>query len=191
MLFFSIAIISRRGTMERIKNILGLRVHNGHIADKFIMIFIRSLKLIVGKLDSIEGLCVEEEIGPLEKRVDILENEEDKAYGKALLLLAELRPGYKKYLPKKKKAPRFISDLLKRRIRLAFWVGMGNEIPFRELNAVLVKKLLEEKRYAYRRKKDEMGWYRGGLFVGKNLFDALEHLEKLEAVDRSRLTVSF
>jgi len=44
-----------------------------------------------------------------------LGNEEDKAYGKALLLLAELRPRYEKYLPKTKKAPGLIADLLKRR----------------------------------------------------------------------------
>jgi hypothetical protein len=193
MLFFSIAIISRRGAMERIRNILGLGVRNGHIADKFTIALIKSLERMMGKLSSVEGLCVEEETGPLESRVEILGNEEDKAYGKALLLLAKLRPGYKKYLPKrgkKKKAPR-LSDLLKRRMRLAFWVEMENEIPFRELNEVLLKNLLKEKGYAYKRKKGEMGWYRGGLFIGKNLFDALEHLGKLEVVDRSRLTVSF
>lgn len=76
-------------------------------------------------------------------------------------------------------------------MRLAFWVGMGNEIPFQELNAVLVKNLLREKEYTYRRRKGEMGWYHGGLFVGENLFDALEHLERITAVDRSRLTVGF
>jgi len=56
--------------MERIKNILGLGVRNGHIADKFTIILMRSLKQMVNKLlNSAEGLCVEEEIGPLESRV--------------------------------------------------------------------------------------------------------------------------
>lgn len=177
--------------MEKIKNVLSLRVHNEYIMDRFTLILVRSLERIVGKLDSVEGVCAEEEIGPLEGRVRILANEEDKAYGEALRLLAKLNPGYKKYLPKGKKAPEFISDLLKKKMRLAVWVGTGNEIPFRELNVILLKKLLKEKGYIYRRKKGEMGWYRGGRFVGENLFDALENLESLEAVDRNRLTVSF
>lgn len=178
--------------MEKIGNILGLKVHNGRIMDKFTMILIRILERIAGKLlNSTEGFCAEEEDGPLESRARILENEEDKVYEKALPLLANLCPRYEKHLPKKKKDSGIISDLLKRRMRLALWVGTGNKIPFRELNAVLVKNLLKEKRYAYRRKKGEMGWYRGGLFVGENLFDALEHLEKIATVDRSRLTVSF
>lgn len=100
--------------MERIRNILDLRVRNGHIADKFTMILVRSLEQMINKLDSTEGLCAEEEAGPLENRIEILENEEDKAYGEALLLLAELNPGYKKFLPKvskrskKRKPPGFL-----------------------------------------------------------------------------------
>ena len=74
-------------------------------------------------------------------------------------------------------------------MRLAVWSGVGYKIPDRDLKEVLVKNLLKERGYIYRR--NELKWYRDGLFIGKDLFRALEHLEKLEAVDRSRLTVSF
>lgn len=178
--------------MERIKNILGLGVRNGHIADKFTIAFIKSLERVANKLvNSAEDFCAEEEVGPLNRRKRIVDDEEDKAYEKALLLLAKLCPRYEKYLSKGKKAPGIISDLLKRKMRLAVWVGTGNKISFRELNEVLLKNFLKEKGYAYRRKKGEMGWYRGGQLIGKNLFKTLEHLEGLEVVDRSRLTVSF
>jgi hypothetical protein len=174
--------------MEKIKNILGLWVRNGRIMDRFDWAFMASLGLVDKKLNSPEGICVEEEVGSLERRKKKLDGEEDKTYEKVLRQLAKLCPAYKKYLPKKKGSA-ILSDLLKRRMRLAIWVGTGNEIPFRDLNVVLLKNLLKEKGYAYRR--NELRWYRGNQCVGKDLFVALEHLEKLEAVDRTRLTVSF
>jgi hypothetical protein len=173
--------------MEKIKNLLGLWVRNGRIMDKFDWAFMASLGLVDKKLNSPGGICVEEEVGSLERRKGKLDKEEDKAYGKALRLLAKLRPEYKKYLPNARRG--IISDLLKRKIRLTAWVGTGNEIPFRDLNIVLLKNLLKEKGYTYRR--GELRWYRGDRCVGKDLFAALKHLESLEAVDRSRLTISF
>ena len=178
--------------MERIKNILGLRVFEERITDKFERAFIKCIRRVAKKmLDIDEDIRVEGEMSALEERVTIVDGEEDRAYREALRLLAKLRPGYKKYLPKRKRALGLESSLLKKKIRLAVWVGTGNEIPFRELKEVLVKKLLKAKGYAYRRKKGEMRWYRGGQSAGKNLFEALEHLESIEAVDRSRLTISF
>jgi hypothetical protein len=177
--------------MERIKNILGLAAHDGKIKDRFTMAFIKALNRMANKLmSSVENLGEEEkEIVPLGKRMDYLGWNQDKAYKEALRLLIKLRPEYKKYLQKGKKFPKFASDLLKKRMRLAIWVGTGNEIPFKELREVLLKNLLKEKEYVYRR--SELRWYRGDLCVGKDLFGALEHLENFEVVDRSRLTISF
>jgi len=180
--------------MEKIKNILGLGVYNKHIVDRFTMAFIKALNRMANKLmSSAENLGEEEkEMSPLKKRKEeVLDKGEDQAYGEVLRLLARLRPEYKKYLPKRRKGSWPIPDLLKRKIRLAAWVGTGNEIPFGELREVLVKKLLKEKGYTYRRKKKEMGWYLGDQFVGKNLIEALEHLESFKAVDRNRLAISF
>lgn len=180
--------------MEKIKNILGLRVHNECIMDRFDMILVKFAKGVAGKIIGEEDVCPEKEMGHLERKVEISGNEEEKVYGEALRRLAELRPEYKKYLPKrgkKKKAPEDLSKLLEKRIRLAVWVGTGNEIPFGNLNVIFLKNLLKGKGYSYRRKRGEMGWYRDSLYVGKDLYRALEHLEKFEAVDRSRLTVSF
>ena len=160
--------------------------------DRFTWSLVMACERIANKfVGKPESTCAEKEMGPLEARVKIVEGEEDKAYKKALRLLAKLRPAYKKYLPKRGKGNKIpdFSDTLKKKMRLAVWVGTGNEIPFGNLREVLVKNLLKERGYTYRR--SDLKWYRGGLCVGKDLFDALEHLEKLEAVDRSRLTVSF
>jgi hypothetical protein len=176
--------------MEEIKNILGLDVFEGRITDKFERAFIKCIRRVANKISNIdEDIRVEGEMSALEERVTIVDGEEDKAYEKALRLLAKIRPEYKKYLPKGRKSSWFISDLLKKKMRLAVWVGTGNEIPFGELNVTKLKNLLRQKGYAYRR--NELRWYRDDLCVGKDLFGALEHLEKIETVDRSRLTVSF
>ncbi|MFA6285148.1 MAG: hypothetical protein WC643_01300 [Parcubacteria group bacterium] len=178
--------------MEKIKNILGLVANDGNIKDRFTMAFIKAINRMAYKLmNSIENLGEEEkEIVPLGKRMDYLGWNEEKAYKEALRILAKLRPEYKKYLPQKKKDPWFISDLLKRKIRLSAWVGIGHEIPFRELNEAALKTLLKKKGYFYRR--DKLRWYdRSGRLVGKDLFEALVDLEKHELVDRSRLTIKF
>jgi hypothetical protein len=184
--------------MEKIKDLLGLVVHNRLTEDKFGMDFIEFVKWlerrINKKLGSEEGVSVAEEMGPLECRERKSADEKEKVYKTALRLLAEIRPEYKKHLPKapkrsrKKKVPK-LPKLLKRRIRLAVWVGTGNKIPDRELNVIKVLNLLKARGYTYRR--GELKWYRGNLLAGKDLFDALEHLEKLEAVDRKLLTISF
>ncbi len=178
--------------MEKIKNILGLGVYNGHIVDRFTMAFIKALNRMANKLmSSAENLGEEEkEIVPLGKRMDYLGRNEDEAYKEALCILAKLRPEYKKYLPPKKKGPWLLSDLLKRKICLSAWVGIGHEIPFRELNEAALKTLLKKKGYFYWR--DKLRWYdRSGRLVGKDLFEALVDLEKHELVDRSRLTIKF
>jgi len=134
--------------MEKIKSILGLRVHNDCIMDRFDMILVKFTKRVAGKIIGEEDVCPEKEMGHLERKVEISGNEEEKVYAEALRRLAELRPEYKKYLPKrgkKKKAPKDLSELLKKRIRLAVWVGTGNEIPFGNLNVILLKNLLKEK----------------------------------------------
>lgn len=181
--------------MEKIKNILGLEIYNGCIMDMFDVDFAKALawteRRIKKMLGSDEGVSVAEEASLLERKIP---GDKEGVYREALLLLAKLRPSYEKYLPKvpkryKKRKPRNISDLLRKRMRLAIWVGTGNKIPFRELREVLLKNLLKKKGYAFRR--NELKWYRGDLCVGTDLFGALEHLESLEAVDRSRLTVSF
>ncbi len=183
--------------MEKIKGMLGLWVHNQKVMDRFDWAFMAALGLVKKKLNSPEGICVEEELDSLECRKKKLDSREGKTYREALILLAKIRPEYKKYLPKaskagrKRKVPRDLSDLLKRRIRLAVWTGTGNKIPDRELNVAKVANLLKEKGYGYRRKSGEMGWRRGSQFVGEDLFRALEHLEKNKAVDRKSLTISF
>lgn len=175
--------------MENIKVILGLRVYDEWLMDRFTWGLRRACERIANNIvNNPEGTRAEEEIDPLNRRKRIVDDEEDKAYEKSLRLLAKLRLAYKKYLLGAKSSG-FISNLLKRRMCLAVWVGTGNKIPFRELNVVLVKNLLKEKGYTYRR--NELRWYRGDLFVGKNLFEALEHSEKIEAVDRRLLTISF
>lgn len=177
--------------MKEIKDILGLVVFNECIQDRFSMAFIKALNRLAHKLmNSVENLGKEEkEIVPLEKRRDYLDWNEDKAYKEALRLLAKLWPEYKKFLSRVKDSG--ISDLLKKKIRLAVWAGAGNKIPSRALKEVLVKNLLKKKGYIYKRKSKEMGWYCDGQLVGENLFAALEHLENRESIDRSRLTIGF
>ncbi|MFA5871577.1 MAG: hypothetical protein WC858_02535 [Parcubacteria group bacterium] len=180
--------------MEKIKSLLSLMVHDGKIKDRFTIAFIKALHKAVYKLmNSAEGLGEEEkEISPLERRKKIVDDEEDATYEKSLRLLAKLRPGYEKYLPErgKKRKSLELSNLLKRRMRLAVWVGTGNEIPFRELNKATLKTLLKKKGYFYQR--DKLRWHdRSGRLVGKDLFEALVDLEKNEPVDRSRLTIEF
>jgi hypothetical protein len=175
--------------MEEIKNILGLRIHNGVIMDRFTWSLAMACERIANKfVGKPESTRAEKEMGPLEARAKIVDDEEDKAYGRALRQLAKLRPAYKKYLLGAK-ASGFISNLLKKRMCLAIWVGTGNKIPFGDLNKSLLRNLLKERGYTYRR--NELKWYRGGLPIGKDLFGALEHLEKLETIDRTRLTISF
>jgi hypothetical protein len=174
--------------MEKIMSILGLWVFEKRITDKFERAFIKCIRRVGKKmLDINEDICVEGEMSALGEETNNLEGEEDKTYEKALCLLAKIRPEYKKYLPKAKGG--FISDLLKKRMRLAVWDGMGYKIPDRNLREVLLKNLLKNRGYTFRRNK--LRWYRDGLCVGKDLFGALEHLEKAEAVDRNRLTISF
>jgi len=175
--------------MERIMAILGLRVHNECVQDRFSMAFIKALNRMAHKLmNSFENLGEEEkEIVPLGKRKKYLDWNKDKAYEKALRLLAKVWPEYKKFLPRAKFFG--LSDLLKKKIRLAVWVGTGNVIPFQNLREVLVKELLKQKGYIF--KRDELRWYHGNRPVGENLFEALTDLEKLEAVDRTKLTISF
>ena len=178
--------------MEQIRSILGLEVFEGRITDKFERAFIKCIRRVGERiLDINKDIRVEGEMSALEKRETIVCGEEDKVYGKALRLLAKLRPEYKKNLLRSRRDAGQVSDLLKKKMRLAIWVGGGNEIPVRELNEAMLKKFLKRKGYTYRRKSGEMGWYRRGTFVGENLFEALEHLEGLEAVDRSRLSISF
>jgi hypothetical protein len=178
--------------MEEIMSILGLWVFEKRITDKFERAFIKCIRRVAEKmLDIDEDICVEGEMSALEKETNNLGGGEDKAYEKALRRLAKLRPAYKKYLPKRGKGKKIpdLSDLLKKKIRLAVWAGVGHKIPDRNLREVLLKNLLKNRGYTYRR--NELRWYRGGLCVGKDLFGALEHLEKIESVDRSRLTISF
>ncbi len=153
--------------MERIKNILGLRVYNNHILDRFQVALIKSLERIAGKVFGPGGICVEKETDSVERRAGMLGNEKEKAYQKALRLLAELDPKYEKYPPKTRRAPLYTPEPLKRKIRLAVCVGTGNKIPVKELDPVLVKNLLKEKGYSYQRKKGEMGWYCDGRFIAK------------------------
>jgi hypothetical protein len=178
--------------MEKIKNILGLGVFEERITDKFERAFIKCIRRVANKISNIdEDIRVEGEMSALEERVTIVDSEEDKAYEKALRQLAKIRPGYGKYLPKRGKGNKIpdLSNLLKKKIRLAVWDGVGYKIPDRDLREVLVKNLLKDRGYAYRR--NELRWYLGDLCVGKDLFDALKHLESIEAVDRRMLIISF
>jgi hypothetical protein len=197
VLFFNIANIPKEGAMKKIENILGLEIYNRCIMDKFDADFAKALAWtgmrIRKMLDSGESVSVEEEASLLERKIP---GDKEEVYRKALRRLAKLRPEYKKYIPKaskrfrRKRLVQPLSDLLKKRIRLACWVEMGNGIPFGALREVLVKDLLLKKGYFYQR--DKLRWYDcSGRLVGKNLFEALAHLEKHEPVDRSRLTIKF
>ncbi|MFZ2193285.1 MAG: hypothetical protein WAV31_03500 [Candidatus Moraniibacteriota bacterium] len=184
--------------MKKLKNVLGLELHNDFIMDKFMRMLVSQLDMIISKCNE-DGLLIKKEAIHLEKRMEMAEKAEYAAYEEALYLLASLDSEYKKYLSnsseKHKKGqedcPPLVNfiESLKKKIRLAYWVGMGNEIPWRELNEVTVGKLLKQKGYVFRRKKGELGWwYQDELFVGKAWFVALKHLETFEKIDRRKLT---
>ncbi len=185
--------------MGEIKNVLGLELGHIHIIDKFIRILAAQFDMAVSKLFTEEGLHIEKEASHIERRMTITQKTEYETYEEALNLIISFNPAYKKYLPKSLKGSRKnqkpqidFTESLKKKIRLALWVKMGNEIPFGELKEDEVKKFLKQKGYVFRRKKGELGWwYQDELYIGKKWHKALEHLESIEKIDRKILTINF
>jgi hypothetical protein len=141
--------------------------------------------LVANKVFSPEGLNMKKEEKPLERRVAIIEKTEKEAYKETLELLAGMDNKYIQYLSKP------LSNILKRKILLALWVKMGNQIPCNELSEDVVKKFLKQKGFVFKRIKNGLGWYYNDEYVAKDYCKTLKHLEKNEKVDRTKLIIKF
>jgi len=156
--------------------ILGLYINEfGYLCDKFDALIINNIK---------EALAEEEEdLSPYERRFRIVLASREAIYRRVMEQLAE-ESEYWKQVSRSYKYKELGRGIMKK-IRVYVWDKAGYLIPLGSLPEKKAVEYLRRMGCTYRKAPPPAGWYREGLYIGKNRWESLRFL----GVDGCRLCI--